>query len=89
MYTPAASTTKEAFTLQYTGQVDSTVQANGVGRLWSTNPLFIYEGQFGADGQPNGYGRYIDDNSAYTGYWNKGQPHGTGWYTVNKKASSG
>ena len=52
MYTPASVSTdaKDAFTLQYTGQVDSFVQANGVGRLWSTNPLFMYEGQFGADG---------------------------------------
>lgn len=60
----------------------------GVGRLWSTNPLFIYEGQFGSDGQPNGYGRYSDETASYLGNWNNGLPHGTGWYTVNKASKS-
>ena len=60
------------------------MKAQGVGRLSSTNPLFIYEGQFGADGQPNGFGRYIDEGVSYTGGWSKGVPHGTGRYIVNK-----
>jgi len=80
-YTP---TKDEEVTLSYLGQVDHYVQAMGIGRLWSTNPLFLYEGQFAADGQPNGYGRYTDESATYTGYWNKGQPHGSGFYTLNK-----
>jgi hypothetical protein len=50
----------------------------GVGRVWSLDPLMMYEGNFGADGQPNGYGRYSDTCAYYEGTWSTGQPHGSG-----------
>ena len=46
----------------------------------------MYEGEFGSKGQPSGYGRYIDGQSSYTGYWSDGIPQGTGWYTVRNKS---
>ena len=77
--------------MNYVGQVDNYVQAHGIGRLWNvqSNPPFMYEGQFGIDGQPHGFGRYIDGHSSYTGYWSKGMPHGSGWYTINNLKKTG
>ena len=50
--------------------------------------MFIYEGEFGTDGQPNGYGRYTDEGVTYTGGWVDGLPHGTGYYVLNSKTAN-
>jgi len=74
--------------MNYIGQLDTTSKAAGVGRLWSTSPFFMYEGQFWSNGQPNGYGRYIDANSIFVGRWSNGKPHGSGSLVMNKMVNT-
>ena len=42
--------TNSELTLNYIGQLDRTVKAVGIGRVWSLKPAFMYEGQFSANG---------------------------------------
>lgn len=76
-------------TQNYVGQVDNVVQSTGVGRVWSLDPLYIYEGEFKQDGLPNGWGRYVDATTTYTGKWVDGSPSGTGWIEINRLGKDG
>ena len=55
--------------MNYDGQLDQTVKASGIGRLWSSNPAFMYEGEFNNNGQPNGFGRFISESTLVQGMW--------------------
>jgi hypothetical protein len=49
--------------------LDGTVKASGIGRIYSSNPPFMYEGEFGQNGQPNGFGRFISESTLVQGFW--------------------
>ena len=63
--------------MNYHGQLDQTVKASGIGRLWSSDPAFMYEGELNNNGQPNGFGRFISESTLVQGMWQAGQIHGT------------
>ena len=76
IYRPTAAN-KDLFTMSYIGQLDDTVKANGIGRLTSVDPPFMYEGEFNSDGQPNGFGRFISESTLVQGRWDDGQISGS------------
>jgi|APSaa5957512535_1039671.scaffolds.fasta_scaffold432546_1 hypothetical protein len=71
--------TNEDKTMTYVGQINKGNAWMGFGRV--TSETFLYEGEVWSKGKFDGYGRIIQSDLVYIGYWKDGKYNGKGKLT--------